>query len=246
MKSYYHAHETAYQEIKAKGGVGWGGAKTLTELGDEVTNQYLQSLIPGWISEPLGKKALDLGCGSGTTAFILAKLGFNVTGVDISETAIAMAKDFSSQQSLEINFVVGDILKVSEMNKKFNLVYDSHCLHCIVFDEDRVQVLEQVKKSMAPKGIFVLDTMVDREGFDPTGGMKALRFDEDGILWHKTNKDNYRGVVDVDGQLWCAQRRIYPAEKIIEEVENAGFKILSKRKDVYTETSSAMLRLILG
>lgn len=246
MKSYYHAHETAYQEIKARGGVGWGGAKTLTELGDEVTNQYLQSLIPDWISGPHEKKALDLGCGSGTTAFILAKLGFNVTGVDISETAIAMAKDLSVQQNLQINFVVGDVLRLGEMNEKFNLIYDSHCLHCIVFDEDRMTVLDQVRKSLVSKGIFVLDTMVASKDFNPANGTETLRFDEDYILWHKINKNNYRGVLEVDGQFWCAQRRIYPAEKIVQEVESVGFKILSNKTDVYSETSSAMLRLILG
>lgn len=246
MKSYYHAHETAYQEIKAKGGIGWGGAKTLSELGDEVTNQYLNSIVPDYFADPKGKKALDLGCGSGTTAFTLAKLGFTVTGVDISETAIAMAKDLSEQQNLQINFVVGDILQLEKMNEKFNLIYDSHCLHCIVFDEDRVKVLEEIKKSLVPRGVFVLDTMVTNKDFDPTGGTETLRFDEDYILWHKTKKDNYRGVVNVDGQNWCAQRRIYPAEKIVEEVKNAGFKILSNRTDLYPETSSTMLRIILG
>ncbi len=246
MKSYYHAHESAYREIKAKGGVGWGGAKTVSELGDEATNQYLQSLIPFYFAEPKGKKALDLGCGSGTTAFILAKLGFAVTGVDISETAIAMAKDLSVEQSLDIKFIVGDVLKLSEMNEKFNLIYDSHCLHCIVFNEDRAQVLGEIKKSLLPDGFFVLDTMVASKNFDPIGGRESLKFDENYILWHKTNKDGYRGVVSIDGQRWCAQRRIYPAEKIKEEVVNAGFKILSDQTDVYAENSTTMLRLILS
>lgn len=246
MKSYYHAHETAYQEIKEKGGIGWGGAKTIAELGDEVTNQYLQSIVPGWFSDPKGKKVLDLGCGSGTTAFTLAKLGFTVTGIDVSETAIGMAKDLSTKQNLQINFVVGDILQLEKLNEKFNLIYDSHCLHCIVFEDDRAKVLEQIKKSLTLNGIFVLDTMVATKDFDPTGGIETLRFDENYILWHKTKKDNYRGVVDIDGQFWCAQRRIYPKEKIIEEIESSGFKILSNQTDMYAETSSEMLRLILG
>jgi 2-polyprenyl-3-methyl-5-hydroxy-6-metoxy-1,4-benzoquinol methylase len=246
MKSYYHAHETAYQEIKTKGGIGWGGAKTLSELGDEVTNQYLKSIVPRYFADTKGKKALDLGCGSGTTAFTLSKLGFTVSGIDISETAIAMAKNLSTQQDLKINFIDGDILQLEKINEKFDVIYDSHCLHCIVFDEDRTKVLAEVKKSLAPKGIFILDTMVANKDFDPAGGAETLRFDENYILWHKTNKDNYRGIVSVDGQYWCAQRRIYPAEKVMQEVESAGFRILSNQTDIYAETSSAMLRLILG
>lgn len=246
MKPYYLAHEKAYQEIKSKGGIGWGGAKNLAELGDVVTNQYLQSIVLDHIPTREGKKALDIGCGSGTTAFILAKLGFNVTGVDISETAIAMAQDLSAQQNLSINFKIQDILNLSSMNEKFDLIYDSHCLHCIVFEEDRIQTLKEIKKTLAPNGIFILDTMVYVKDVSPASWGPTLRFDENFILWNKTTNDNYQGIEQIDGQYWCAQRRIYPTEKVMQELQAIGFKVLLNHTDIYKESSSAMLRLVLG
>jgi 2-polyprenyl-3-methyl-5-hydroxy-6-metoxy-1,4-benzoquinol methylase len=104
MKSYYHAHESAYQQIKSKGYFGWGNAKTLEDLGDDKTKEYLRSTVSKYIDTPTDKKVLDLGCGSGTTAFTLAKLGFNVTGLDISQTAIEMAQDLALKQELKIQF----------------------------------------------------------------------------------------------------------------------------------------------
>lgn len=244
MKSYYHAHESAYREIKAKGGIGWGGAKTLKELGDETTMSFLRGAIAELLPNPVGMPALDLGCGSGTTAFILAKLGFDVTGIDVSETAIELANELALQQKLAIQFVVGDILQLEKMQKKFGLIYDSHCLHCIVFDEDRAQVWNGIKNSLSHDGVFVLDTMITSENFNPVKGFPTLRLDENYILWHKAAKSEVRGTEMIDGQIWCAQRRIYPKQKLLEELLAAGFKILSERTDPGSEGNAAMLRVV--
>jgi 2-polyprenyl-3-methyl-5-hydroxy-6-metoxy-1,4-benzoquinol methylase len=246
MKSYYHAHESAYKKIKENGYVGWDNAKTLDELGDSKTQEYLKSSVAKYFNLTEGKKALDLGCGTGTTAFTLTKLGFEVSGVDISETAIEMACELAKKQNLEINFQVGDVLALLKLNEKFDLIYDSHCLHCIVFDEDRMKVLEGIKKSLTETGIFILDTMAMAKNYDPTDAIDTLRFDDEYILWHKTNSSNYRGVVEINGQKWCAQRRIYPSSKIMEEVIQAGFKVISEFTDLQEGNGPAMLRLVLG
>lgn len=244
-KSYYHAHESAYQQIKSNGYVGWGNAKTLNDLGDNVTKQYLTDTVNRFFPEVQGKKALDVGCGTGTTAFMLSRMGMDVTGVDISETAIEMGRDLSKQQNLNINFVRGDVLELDKLNQKFDLIYDSHCLHCIVFEDDRQKVLTSAKKSLSDGGIFILDTMVmPNEPHDPAHTYDTLRFDEDFILWHKTKSSYSKGVVELNGQAWCAQRRIYPPHMIMAEVAKAGFVVISDRLDPQPNEVS-MLRLVL-
>lgn len=244
-KSYYHAHESAYREIKEKGYFGWGNAKSLEQLGDEKTKLYLIAEVEKNFSKTNGKKALDLGCGTGTTAFILAQLGFRVLGVDISETAIELGNKFAKEQQLDIAFQVGDVLELEKFQQKFDLVYDSHCLHCIVFESDREKVLAGVKNSLDKNGIFILDTMVmPAMGHNPAQTYATLRFDENYILWHKSKPSSARGVVRHEGEYWCAQRRIYPVNKVLSEVEKAGFKITSQQLDVQ-ENEPSMLRLIL-
>ena len=247
MKSYYDAHESAYKEIKEKGYVGWGNKKTFADLGDPKTFEYLKSSILKWsIARDLGGKALDLGCGTGTTAFTMAQLGYDVTGIDISETAIEMARELATSQNFKIQFTVGDILKLKELNQKFDLIYDSHCLHCIVLDEDRKKVYSGVKSSLSSDGIFILDTSIVNGSWNPASGNDSLRFDEDYILWHKTKPSQIRGVVELNGQHWCAQRRFYPATKIMHEVTQSGFKVISQYVDVQESEESDMLRLVLS
>lgn len=245
-KSYYHAHESAYKSIKQNGYVGWGNVKTIDELGDSETNDYLRLCVKKWISSPSGKKALDLGCGTGTTAFVLSSLGFEVLGIDISKTAIEMAKELAFKQNLKINFTTGDILELGLLDEKFHLIYDSHCLHCIVFEDDRMKVLKGIYESLKPSGVFILDTMVVEDDFNSSFGQPTLRFDENYILWHKTNNSELRGVVNFQEQEWCPQRRIYPSTKILEEVNIAGFTILDKKLDKQEEGNPWMLRLVLG
>lgn len=245
MKSYYHAHESAYQQIKSKGFVGWGNAKSLAELGDKKTNEYLKQKIEKYFSNVVGKSALDLGCGTGTTAFTLAKHGLATTGIDISETALEMGRDLARQQNLEIQFVAGDVLDLKLLDRKFDFVYDSHFLHCIVLEEDRKKVFDEIKSILKADGIFILDTMVmPNKEIDPATMFDTLRFDQDFILWHKTKPSTDRGIVKVEGQHWCAQRRIYPAEKVINEIENAGFEILEQQIDEQANEPS-MLRMVL-
>lgn len=249
MKPYYHDHESAYKEIKSKGQVGWGNAKTLADLGDDVTKQYLKDIVSEFFPVAADKKALDVGCGSGTTAFMLAQMGLRVTGIDISETAIQMGEELASQQNLEIKFVVGDVLELEKLNQKFDLIYDSHCLHCIVFEEDRRKVLAGARNSLSSSGIFVLDTMVVPEeknsAFIKSFG-ETLRFDENYILWHKSRSSpsSRYGVVEFEGQNWCAQRRVYPWQKVMDEIAAVGLEVVAKRLDAQ-EKEPSMLRLVL-
>lgn len=245
MKSYYHQHEIAYQQIQTKGFVGWGNKTSLEELGDPVTKNYLQNTVQKFFIKTNGLNALDLGCGTGTSAFQLADLGFDVTGFDISETAIHMAQQFSESQNLKINFQVQDILNLEKLDQKFDLIYDSHCLHCIVFEKDRSQVLTGVKSILNKNGYFILDTMVIHPQMNIEGGSEALRFDKDYILWHKVKDVDVYGVQMINNQPWCAQRRIYPQEIVITEIINAGFKIISEQLDIQNVGEPSMLRLVL-
>jgi len=245
MKSYYDAHETAYKSLKSQGYISWDRKKSLEEIQDPRTIQFLKSTLSRFFPNPSSKKALDLGCGTGTTAFALAQWGFDVTGLDVSATAIEIAKDLGQQQELEITFLQGDVLQLENLNEKYDFIYDSHCLHCIVLEEDRRRVFEGVRNSLAKDGLFLLDTSVFQNGWDPTAPYKTLRFDENYILWHKTAPSTARGVVELEGQHWCAQRRFYPAERILTEIQEAGFKILTHEVDPQKPGESGMLRAVL-
>lgn len=85
--------------------------------------EYITSLILK--HNPNAKTILDLGCGTGIHANLLAKKGFSVTGVDYSSEMIKIANNKKSNEYLDninrLDFIVGDIKSI-KLDKKFDVV----------------------------------------------------------------------------------------------------------------------------
>jgi ubiquinone/menaquinone biosynthesis C-methylase UbiE len=79
--------------------------------------------------------ALDLGCGAGVETMFLAENGFRVSGIDVSEKAIELAKFSAKRRQLQIDFRIGTVLDLPYPDKKFVFLNDRGCLHNLDLDE---------------------------------------------------------------------------------------------------------------
>ncbi len=117
---------------------------------------------------------LDLGSGPGTQAVELARMGFNVTGSDVSEAAMRKAAGLG-----DASFVVDDILDTGLPEDGFDLVLDRGCFH--VFGPDRhAGYLNGVKKILRQDGILLLKCMSKKETSLPED-RGPYRYDEEEI-----------------------------------------------------------------
>ena len=112
-------------------------------------------------------RALDIGCGRGENAIMLAVNGCNVTGIDLAETAISDAKARAAEHHVDVNFVVGDVLKLNQYFKEseFDVIIDSFLFHTIE-DEERPLFARQVYKVLKPGGKYFMLCFSDK---DPGG-----------------------------------------------------------------------------
>jgi len=91
--------------------------------------------VPGWFKQLVSAKwvepckTLDIGCGVGNYAGYLAGKGFEVTGIDLSEKAIEMARVKHSEAGLTLK--VGDAFDLNALDQKFDFVYEVSLLHNI-------------------------------------------------------------------------------------------------------------------
>lgn len=83
-------------------------------------------------------RIFELGCGNGSVASRLAGLGYSVTGIDYSESAIAMAKTHFPQLALEVGSVYDDLVA---RHGQFQLVLSLEVVEHLFFPRRFAQVL---------------------------------------------------------------------------------------------------------
>ncbi len=78
---------------------------------------------------------LDAGCGTGENALHLASLGVSVLGVDVAETALAIAREKASCRGIKVDFAAADVLQLERLGRRFETVLDCGLFHTFDADE---------------------------------------------------------------------------------------------------------------
>lgn len=91
----------------------------------------------------------DVCSGAGTNAVHLAKKGFDVTGIDISPTAIKYAKRRAREAGVSerCNFFTGDVTEIKIQKDKFDFIFDRGCYHHIP-QEDKSKFMKIISDSL--------------------------------------------------------------------------------------------------
>ncbi len=112
------------------------------------------------IAADCGAPILELGCGTGRAMLPLAEQGLAVTGVDISNGLLSIAKDKIKEAGHRDNLsaVYGDIRTVSLPTTAFRFAYcvSNTLMHCTT-QADQLLVLENTFRHLAPDGILLID-----------------------------------------------------------------------------------------
>lgn len=100
-------------------------------------------------------RAIEFGCGAGNYAIWLAQQGFEVTGIDISPTAIGLARKNAMEQGVECTFIVADVLgDLADVKGPFDFALDWELLHHI-YPDDRPRYVANVARLTKPGGRYL-------------------------------------------------------------------------------------------
>jgi len=89
------------------------------------------------VGDVKGMRLLHLQCHFGQDTLSWAKLGADVTGVDLSSEAIKQAELLAKQLQIQANFICDDVLAFGEKNQeKYDIVYTSYGVLCWLADLD--------------------------------------------------------------------------------------------------------------
>lgn len=111
---------------------------------DFIVNELIRSC-------PAGSKVLDIGCGNGLITSAIAKAGFTVLGIDSSEKAIGLARQYQAAPNVRFNVSSADQLTAD--GESFNAVVCSEVLEHL--HEPR-QLLVTIRQLLRPNGVLIV------------------------------------------------------------------------------------------
>ena len=122
---------------------------------DYAEAQLFMDNITQYLNLPDNAKILDLACGKGRHSVYLNKLGFDVTGVDLSENSIAEASKFGNET---LHFQVHDMRE--PMDQQYDAIFNLFTsFGYFENDADNLKTLKSICKSLSEYGFGVIDFM---------------------------------------------------------------------------------------
>ncbi|RXR16286.1 class I SAM-dependent methyltransferase [Flavobacterium amnicola] len=122
---------------------------------DETEAEQFMDNLTQYLNLPEEAKILDLACGKGRHAIYLNQLGYEVTGVDLSENSIAEASKSSTDT---LHFKVHDMRLQTE--EKYDAVFNLFTsFGYFENEEDNFKTLVAIKESLTEYGFAVIDFM---------------------------------------------------------------------------------------
>lgn len=109
------------------------------------------------VRPPAGARVLDAPCGFGRHALALARRGFKVTGVDLSEVELQRARERAAAARLHLDLVCQD-MRAMDFSEEFDLALNLFSSIGYFSDEEDRQLLDRFCRALKPGGAFVLDT----------------------------------------------------------------------------------------
>ena len=111
-------------------------------------------------------RALEMGCGTGTNARYLASMGFDVTAVDLSQTAIDIARSKQSPDEPGVDFRVADLAADADLGEPYDFLFDRGVYH-VVRGVNLDAFLATLSRASKPGALYLSIAGNSREKHDP-------------------------------------------------------------------------------
>jgi len=109
-------------------------------------------------------RVLDVGCGRGANAIMLAQAGLTVTGIDVASDALADARAGADASRLKASFIQGNVLELDRFFPEgaFDTIIDCGLFH-VMEDDERPVYASQVHRVLRRGGGYFMMCFSDKQ-----------------------------------------------------------------------------------
>lgn len=182
---------------------------------------------------------VDLGCGTGTLTELLYQKGYDMIGVDNSESMLNIAMEKKENSGAEILYLLQDMRELELYSTVGTVVSVCDSVNYILEEEELLEVFSLVNNYLYPGGIFIFDFNTDYKYREVIGNTTiAENRDDCSFIWEniydpeeEVNEYNLTIFVQEDGDRFrrfteTHLQRGYTVEQMRRLVEEAGMDIV--------------------
>jgi SAM-dependent methyltransferase len=124
---------------------------------------------------------IDVGGGASTLIDDLLDAGYrDLTVLDLSATALALARDRLGTRANTVRWVEADVLEASLPKTAYSLWHDRAAFHFLTAPGDRARYVAQVRRAVRPGGVVLVATFAD-DGPTRCSGLEVARYSPEGL-----------------------------------------------------------------
>ena len=197
--------------------------------------EYYYKIFRRFNLEP--KLGLDLGCGTGNLTTRFSEKGVEMTGIDISEDMLMVAREKS--EGRDILYLNQDMCEFELYGTVDFIVSGLDCINYITDKRDLKKVMRLVNNYLTPGGLFVFDINTSHKLSDTIGNNTFILEDDDVFCSWQNEYDPRRKICDFYLTFFMRENskyvrfdehheeRAYSIEEIKDAIEKSGMKLLS-------------------
>lgn len=197
---------------------------------------------------------LELGCGNGELGILLTKMGYEITGLDLSNEMLALAKERQVEAGIHFPLIQGDMRDLSAFGFYDGIISFCDTLCYLPTPEDLTLVFNEVYAHLNQEGIFLFDVFTtdyikQLDGYSHHDEIPELVF-----IW-----DSYKGIHEhsiehelsffeelEDGNfkrhIEIHEERTYPLDFYLSQLQEAGFSKIEVTADFDQELGENNIR----
>lgn len=188
---------------------------------------------------PQAETILDVACGSGNLSLPLARLGYRVTGLDVSPDMVAAARCKAAVASLNLYFICQDMRQPYSGEPVDAAVCFYGGIHFLPDDRAVGEAFQAIYAALKPGGLWLFDQFRSEAAQREFAGVKAADFGSFYIVTHSTYSP-LGGIThritwfirQADGLYRREQEtqrmRVHPWPRLVELLTDCGFVLLSQ------------------
>lgn len=179
--------------------------------------QFLCSLLDRYAGKP--KSLLELGCGTGVHAALMASHGYQVHGIDMSEQMLIQAKARQAslpKETAERLVFTRDDLRSLSLNGKFDAVISLfHVMSYQVDDVDLLAAFKTAKHHLREGGVFIFDCWYGPAVLTERPSVRVKRWEDDVVEVTRIAEPH----IHVNQNYVDVQYQVFIKDKVTDSVE---------------------------